>query len=129
MLRPATRDDIPTIVDIECRAFQRDSADHRRRVEQHLQHEWSECVLLQESGQIVASAHVARQWLRVGRCAVLKGDVGHVAVPPELQGRGYGTTLMQQLIPFMAANGFHVSRLGGLMKFYARFGYEPFLRR
>jgi predicted N-acetyltransferase YhbS len=129
MLRSATQDDIPVIVDIECRAFHRDSAEHRRRVEDNLQHAWPECVVLQDTGQIVASAHVARNWLRVGSCSVLKADVGHVAVPPELQGRGYGTALMQQLIPHMSAGGFHVSRLGGLMKFYARFGYEPFPRR
>jgi predicted N-acetyltransferase YhbS len=129
MLRLATRDDIPAIVDIECRAFGRESADHRQRVERKLEQEWPEYVVLEEDGQTVASAHVARHRLRVGSCSVLKGDVGHVAVPPELQGRGYGTTLMQKLIPHMAANGFHVSRLGGLMKFYARFGYEPFPRR
>jgi hypothetical protein len=29
----------------------------------------------------------------------------------------------------MGENGFHVTRLGGLMQFYSRFGYEPFPRR
>jgi predicted N-acetyltransferase YhbS len=128
-LRAATPDDIPVIAEIECRAFQHDSADDRRRAERSLQHAWPEYVLLDEDGQSVATAHVAWQWLRIGRCSLLKGDVGHVAVPPELQGRGHGTTLMAQLIPHMAASGCHVSRLGGLTKFYRRFGYEPFPRR
>ena len=52
-----------------------------------------------------------------------------MAVAPELQGRGYGTRLMQALVPHMREQGFHLSRLGGLMAFYSRFGYEPFLRR
>jgi predicted N-acetyltransferase YhbS len=129
MLRSATLEDIPAIVDVQCRAFHRDTPEDRRRVEHDLRREWLEYVVLERDGEMIASAHVARHWLRVGRCSVLKGDVGHVAVRPELQGAGYGTTFMRKIVHSMGVNGFHISRLGGLMKFYARFGYEPFLRR
>lgn len=129
IFRPATAADIPAITDIECRAFGRDTRESREFKQRELQHELPDYVVLADAGQLVASARIQRHWLQVGQCAVLKGDVGHVAVTPEAQGRGYGTTLMQHIIPKMRENGFHLSRLGGLMKFYRRFGYEPFLRR
>jgi len=36
---------------------------------------------------------------------------------------------MQDTVGWLRANGYHLSRLGGLMQFYSRFGYEPFVRR
>ena len=127
--RPAVEADIPSIVDIECRAFSRDTPESRAHKQRELQHELADYVALTDGPQIVAVARIQPHWLRVGCCQVLKGDVGHVAVPPELHGQGFGTTLMQRIIPHMRDHGFHLSRLGGLMKFYSRFGYEPFIRR
>lgn len=127
--RPAVASDVSAIVDIECRAFGRDTAESREYKRRELDHELADYVVLEDDGQVVAAARILRHWLQVGRCAVLKGDVGHVAVLPELHGKGHGTTLMQRVIPYLRDKGFHLSRLGGLMKFYSRFGYEPFLRR
>ena len=127
--RPAVASDVSAIVDIECRAFGRDTAESRDYKRRELDHELADYVVLEDDGQVVAAARILRHWLQVGRCAVLKGDVGHVAVLPELHGKGHGTTLMQRVIPYLRDKGFHLSRLGGLMKFYSRFGYEPFMRR
>ena len=129
VLRAAVAADIPTLADIECRAFGRDAPDSRAHKQRELEHELPEYVVLEESGRIVATARIQRHWLRVGGCQVLKGDVGHVAVPPEMHGQGQGTELMRRVIAHMRDEGFHLSRLGGLMKFYSRFGYEPFIRR
>jgi len=52
-----------------------------------------------------------------------------VGVRPECQGRGVGTYLMSELMALLPREGFHCTRLGGLMKYYRRFGYEPFPRR
>ncbi|MEI6500153.1 MAG: N-acetyltransferase, partial [Armatimonadota bacterium] len=138
--RPAIAADIPALVDIECRAFGRDGAEAREHTRAELLRELADYVVLidDESPRgaagalqpgIVACARLQRHWLWTGTGKVLKGDVGHVAVIPEAQGRGYGTDLMQRISPHLQANGCHLARLGGLMKFYARFGYEPFLRR
>lgn len=127
--RGAVSTDVAQLIDLECRAFDRDTPDSRAHKQRELQHELPDYVVLAKDSRLIATARIQRHPLRVGKCVVLKGDVGHVAVAPELHGQGYGTALMQQLIPHMHEQGFHLSRLGGLMKFYARFGYEPFLRR
>lgn len=85
--------------------------------------------LMIRDGRIIAGLHIGDTWIQVGDCAVLKGDVGHVAVRTELQGQGLGSLLMREAVEWMRDNGYHLSRLGGLMHFYSRFGYEPFPRR
>lgn len=97
-----------------------------RAMADNLPHEFR--VMIRD-GRVAAVVHVADTWIQVGDCAVLKGDVGHVGVRPELQGRGLGTAMMRDVVRWMRESGYHMSRLGGLMRFYQRFGYEPFLRR
>jgi len=80
-------------------------------------------------GHIIGAARVQRHRLRVGTCALVKGDVGEVSIDPDFQGRGYGSALMQHVVAWMRDQGFHISRLGGLVKFYRRFGWVPFPRR
>lgn len=82
-----------------------------------------------EGERVIGVVHIGDTWIQVGKCAVLKGDVGHVGIRPELQGRGLGTAMMQDTVRWLRESGYHLSRLGGLMKFYRRFGYEPFVRR
>jgi len=127
--RPAVAADIPALADIECRAFGRDTPDSRAHKQREMARELAWHVVLLRGDEPVACARIQPDRLRVGGCEVLKGDVGHVAVRPELHGQGLGTELMQRVVAHMRAQGFHLSRLGGLMKFYARFGYEPFIRR
>lgn len=83
----------------------------------------------EDTGRVVGLVHIGDEWIQVGRCAVLKGDVGHVSIRSELHGQGLGTRMMQWTVQWMRDNGYHLSRLGGLMHFYSRFGYEPFPRR
>jgi len=86
-------------------------------------------VALRQDGRLVAAAHIAQHHLRLGRSTLLKADVGHVCVAPQRQGQGLGAALLTRLVRFLAAEGYHFSRLGGLMHFYSRFGYVPFPRR
>jgi predicted N-acetyltransferase YhbS len=129
-IRTAKAQDSDTIFEILRAAFQLESRPNgiepARRMSQN---DFASFLLLEEYGQTVGVVHIGRHRLQIGRSAIIKGDVGHVAIRPHLQGRGYGTKLMQNTIRFMGENGFHVTRLGGLMKFYSRFGYEPFPRR
>lgn len=130
LFRPAEARDVADLVAILEDAFQlQGKVEKQAAMRRSAEQDWPEYVVLEQHGRVVSVAHIGRHPLRVGEAVVLKGDVGHVGVRSELQGQGLGTRLMAEIIPYMVREGFHVSRLGGLMKFYRRFGYEPFLRR
>jgi len=86
-------------------------------------------LVMEKAGEVIATLLVSPDWLRIGTAKVLKGDIGEVGVIQELQGQGFGTQLMQGCVEYLRENGYHLSRLGGLNRFYARFGYVPFPRR
>ncbi|MGQ9609268.1 MAG: GNAT family N-acetyltransferase [bacterium] len=86
-------------------------------------------LLMEKNSEIIGTVMISPHWLRVGSAKILKGDIGEVAILRELHGQGYGTRLMQECVSYLAQNGYHVSRLGGLTRFYFRFGYVPFPRR
>ncbi|MDI9584522.1 MAG: GNAT family N-acetyltransferase [Acidobacteriota bacterium] len=128
--RVATAEDVEAILRVTVAAFRftEDSPRYsalRREIEAAPQR----YRVLEQSGEILASLHVGDNWIQVGQCAVLKGDIGHVAVDPGQQARGLGTMLMNQALADLRVSGYHLSRLGGLVRFYRRFGYEPFPRR
>ena len=83
----------------------------------------------ERDGELVAALRVSRDVLRVGEGHVVKGDVGEVAVKPEAQGQGIATALLRDTVAWMRDSQFDFSRLGGLVRFYSRFGYVPFVRR
>jgi GNAT superfamily N-acetyltransferase len=91
--------------------------------------------VLERDGRIVSVAGVWPIEIQVGKCSFVKGDVGHVATHPDCQGQGYGSALMRDVVGAcgqagaLRERGCQVSRLGGLLKFYARFGWVPFPRR
>ncbi len=85
-------------------------------------------LIMEEDGRLLGTLHIGDDLIQVGGCVVRKADVGHVAVPTELHGRGLGTDLMRYTLGWMREQGYHLSRLGGLTHFYSRFGYEAFPR-
>ena len=85
--------------------------------------------VLERDGRIVSVARISPVELQVGKCSFVKGDVGEVSTHPEYQGRGLGSALMQDVVGALREGGCHVSRLGGLLGFYSRFGWAPFPRR
>ena len=130
MLRQAHESDLDALCHIQAGAFKfADNPDRCRHVREELATELEYWLVLEEDSQIVGATHVIPKRLRIGAASVLKGDVGGVAVPPELQGGGHGSRLLQETVAWQKANGFALSRLGGLAKFYARFGYVRFPRR
>lgn len=86
-------------------------------------------LLMERNNEVIGTVMILPQWLRIGSAKILEGDVGEVAILHELHGQGFGTLLMQECVSYLKRNGFHVSRLGGLTRFYSRFGYVPFPRR
>jgi len=129
VFRRATEADGEALSEVLCGAFAPADAAARERLIRLATEGWRELVVLADAGKPVAMAHIEPHRLRVGACSILKADVGHVAVRPDLQGQGTGTRLMQEIVAWLPKERFQVSRLGGLMRFYERFGYEPFPRR
>lgn len=130
VFRSAKRKDQQTLFEILQDAYQLQGHQEKRtRMRQFVAQDPEGFVILEEGAEAVAAAHIARHRLQIGSAYADKGDVGHVAVRSERQAQGYGTQLMVQTVQFMRDAGFHMSRLGGLHRFYSRFGYEPFLRR
>lgn len=129
VFRRAAEADVAVMSRILCGAFRAESGAAAERLQHLAATGWREMVVLEQEGEVVATAHVEPHRLRIGCSSVLKADVGHVAVRPDLQARGYGTCLMRHLVGWLPRARFHVTRLGGLMLYYERFGYEPFPRR
>jgi len=79
--------------------------------------------------QLIGTIHIKKHWLKIGRSKILKGDVSGVSILPEYHGKGYGSLLMGNSVEWMREKDYDISRLGGLVDFYARFGYLRFPRR
>ncbi|MGB9597784.1 MAG: GNAT family N-acetyltransferase [Candidatus Poribacteria bacterium] len=130
VFRKATKNDAENIFRVLVSAFQLIEGDYKWKNMRGLAYGGTENFLvLCKDEKIIGTAMISPHWLRVGSVNVLKGDVGEVAILSELQGQGYGTKLMQECVKYLSENGFHLSRLGGLVRFYSRFGYVPFPRR
>ena len=130
IFRKATKNDADSIFRVLASAFQLIDGDFKWRNMRGLAYNATESFLvLCKDEKIIGTVMISPHWLKVGSVNVLKGDVGEVAVLRELHGQGYGTRLMQECVRYLSENGFHLSRLGGLVKFYKRFGYVPFPRR
>ena len=80
-------------------------------------------------GRILTVVQAAPSAVWFGRSRIRWADVGDVSVVPELQGRGLGSQAMTDVVEWMRAAGYAVTRLGGLTRFYSRFGYQSFPRQ
>jgi predicted N-acetyltransferase YhbS len=130
IVRSAARADAEEIFSVLNSAFHlEENAEKGRRMRDLALGSTERFLVLERQGRVVGTALLSPQWLRVGTAQVLKGDVGEVGVRRELQGLGLGTALMAGCVRLMREQGYHLSRLGGLNRFYARFGYVPFPRR
>lgn len=127
-VRPATSDDIEALHRVIVSAFGIQEGSERWTAMRNMAQGWSSFVVMERSGETIGAARIGRDRLRLGRTSILKGDVGYVSIVRELQGQGLGTILMRETLRSMEEEGFHLSRLGGLNAFYARFGYVPFPR-
>lgn len=128
--RTADGTDTDKILSVLSEAFAIDKdSDHYKSEKERIALSPDEWRLLLLDGQIAGTVHVGRDQLRIGRSTIIKGDVGEVAIRPKHQGGGYGSLMMRDTVQWMKDNGFDISRLGGLVSFYSRFGYHRFPRR
>ena len=129
-VRPARAEEVGAIRRIIVSAYSLTEESERWGYIQKMTQAWQSFLILEKKGEPVGVTRVGQDRLRFGEAAVvLKGEVGYVGIVRELHGQGLGTALLQGVVRHMQENGFHISRLGGLNRFYARFGYVPFPRR
>jgi len=88
-------------------------------------HEWRVGV---RDGEIISAVHASPSTMWFGRSQLRWADIGDVSVLESLQGAGIGSLAMRDMATWLRETGCGVSRLGGLMRFYSRAGYEPFPR-
>jgi len=130
IFRQGARDDADGIFDVVSTAFKLPPSDSKWEIRRREAFEHPELFrVLELGGRVVSVVRILRQRVAVGGSFVIKGDVGQVSTHPDFQGRGLMTELMNDCVEWMRAEGFDISRLGGLVHFYSRFGYEPFPRR
>ncbi len=130
LVRIAGEEDVSRITEIIVGAFGLDQHPEKLRKQTELiRTGFRDFLVLEDEDRVVSTLRLGRDRLQVGKAVILKGELGHVGTDPALQGYGYATALMNGAIAFMLDNSFHCTRLGGLMHFYSRFGYEPFIRR
>ena len=100
-------------------------ADEERFTEDDWQHALGGThVLLDLDGTIVAHASVVEREIQVGGRPHRTGYVEAVATAPGRQGRGYGTTVMEE-IDRLIRTGFELGLLGtGRHAFYERLGWR-----
>jgi predicted N-acetyltransferase YhbS len=129
MVRTARAEEAELVANITAEAFGFPKGGERWQRTRGMVEVFPESYLVIEAnGEVRGALRLTPEWMQVGSCNVLKGEIGDVAVRPDSQGQGLGTQLMQCAVEHMRAQGFHFSRLGGLVQFYSRFGYEAFPR-
>jgi predicted N-acetyltransferase YhbS len=131
-IRPAELKDAEDIVKVLIGAFRKEESKegYKRELEKVLKSmEKDNWFVLIKDGNIIGTVKIEKHKLRIGKSLIIKGDVGDVAVLPEYQGKGYGSKLMENTVLWMRKEKYDLSRLGGLVKFYSRFGYIRFPRR
>jgi predicted N-acetyltransferase YhbS len=130
VVRPASAGDVDDVHRILVSAFGHPQGSERWKLRRRQAEEWQNFFVMERDGEPVGAVRIGKDLLRLGESGVLvKGDVGHVSIRLDLQGQGLGTRLMREAVRIMDERGFHISRLGGRMPFYSRFGYVPFPRR
>jgi len=80
-------------------------------------------LLMEENGKLMGSVLNVLSVVYYEELILKKASVGEVSIDPAFQGRGLGHKLMTENQKFLASIGVDIARLGGLTKFYSRFGY------
>ncbi len=88
-----------------------------------LKSETHKILLLEFEGKLVGSVLNIISTVFYDDIILNKASVGEVSIDPSFQGKGLGHKLMEENQKFLDSIGIDFARLGGLTKFYSRFGY------
>ena len=114
------------------RAF-RDSVRTERHLERTL---WHPSVFRPEHtrvtvahGRVVSVVVMTPRMMRFGPVTVRAMTIGPVGTHDRYRHRGYSAAAMNDASRFMADHGYLLAYLGGIPRFYYRFGYYPYMAR
>lgn len=94
----------------------------------HIRHTASRWRIGLQDGRVVCAAYASPSAVWFGSSPIGWTDVGEVCVSPAIQGGGIGSLIMADIVKHLHDTQCPISRLGGLVRFYSRFGYERFPR-
>jgi predicted N-acetyltransferase YhbS len=132
IIRTAAEKDIEGLLQVFSAAFNRNlekNSDKLNAKKISINDDLQQWRVMIDDDKITGAVHIKKSWLHIGKTKILKGDIGDVCIHPEIQGRGLGTVILEDTIKWMKKNNYDLSRLGGLCKYYSRFGYQRFFRR
>ena len=104
MIRTATKKDIDGLLYVSSAAFNQDLKKGSKKWSEKkadISHELKQWRIMLENGRIIGAVHIKKDWLRIGKAKILKGDVGGVCIHPEMQGKGLGTLILEDTIKWM----------------------------
>ncbi|HOX37401.1 MAG TPA: GNAT family N-acetyltransferase [Candidatus Brocadiia bacterium] len=126
--RIAVESDMPAVVAVWREAFKRRHRDSQAKGDRAAREmRDGRCFILVavSRGKIVGAVKNRLELLQVGSDTISKADVGEVAIRPSIQGCGIGSAMMTRNQELLIERGMHIARLGGMTRFYTRFGYSP----
>jgi len=127
--RNATSEDISIVMSLWRQSFADKNDEYWRIVEDRLQAGLKTKRIIirlafDESCNLIGSVQHLISHIRVGNSMITNSHLGEVSVLPAIQGMGLGSQIMQDSIKWLESeSGIHTASLGGLVKFYSRFGF------
>jgi predicted N-acetyltransferase YhbS len=129
--RDAVPADIPDLMGLWRRSFPDKDSSHWQIVEERLRAGLkTERIVVRAAfdgrGVLAGAVQHLITHIRIGDSLIRNSHLGEVSVLPELQGAGLGSRLMTDSVRWLESSGAAQSAaLGGLVRFYSRFGFTP----
>lgn len=79
--------------------------------------------VLRLGGQVVSLIVIYEKTVRIGRSRMRMGGLGFVCSNSKYRGKGLASKCLSRTVSYMKSNGFHLSTLFGIDRFYTRAGY------
>jgi predicted N-acetyltransferase YhbS len=79
--------------------------------------------VVRSGGKVVSLIVIYEKPIRIGRAKMKMGGLGFVCSNPRYRGKGLASKCLSDAVTYMKKNGFHLSTLFGIDRFYGRAGY------
>lgn len=129
-IRACAPEDWPAVSELGARTFSDGSEEGYRRglrgwqrLPQSPTFDWSDVLIGEVDGQVVAHVRVVDAVLRLGEAALRFGGLSGVVTHADFRRRGYAAALVRASIRAMEDAGQLLSLLDGIPRFYGQFGY------
>lgn len=126
----ATRGELIKVVELLDRAFANTSREY---FERHVLNDPTlrpeHTRIIEYGGNIVCSVQIFPRLMNLGVTEALFGGIGNVATDPSMRHAGLGSSIMQDALKWMTAQGYVFSMLStSINLYYERFGFKTVVR-